>query len=44
MAYHDEVPEHMASSNNEVVTLPSTRRTVLNRALSLVASIPLLSV
>jgi autoinducer 2-degrading protein len=43
MAYHDEVPEHMASSNNEGATLPSTRRTVLNRALSLVASIPLLS-
>ena len=43
MAYHDEVPEHGVSSNNASTPLPSTRRTVLNRALSLAASIPLLS-
>jgi autoinducer 2-degrading protein len=43
MAYHDEVPEHVVSSNNAGATLPSTRRTVLNRVLLLAASIPLLS-
>jgi quinol monooxygenase YgiN len=42
MAYHDEVPEHVVLSNT-AGTLPSTRRTVLDRALSLVASISLLS-
>jgi quinol monooxygenase YgiN len=40
MAYHDEVPEHAASSDT---TPRSTRRTALIRALSLVATIPLLS-
>jgi autoinducer 2-degrading protein len=43
MAYHDEVPQHAVPSNNDGETLPSARRAVLNRALSLAASLPLLS-
>jgi autoinducer 2-degrading protein len=43
MIYRDEMPEHAVSANNAGTTLPSTRRTVLTRALSLAASISLLS-
>lgn len=43
MAYHDEAHEHVASASNAGTTLTSTRRTVLNRALSLAASLSLLS-
>ena len=42
MTYHDEMPEHVVSSN-DAGTLFSDRRTVLNRALSWAASIFLLS-
>jgi quinol monooxygenase YgiN len=43
MRYHDDVPEHVVSANNAGTTQRSTRRTVLTRALALVASISLLS-
>lgn len=43
MTYHGEVPQHVEPLNNAGTTLPSTWRTVRNRALSLAASIALLS-
>ena len=43
MAYHDPMPEQVVSSANPGTPLPSTRRTVLNRALAVAASMPLLS-
>ena len=43
MASHDEMPEHVVSPNKAGTALPSSRRAVLSRALSLAASISLLS-
>ncbi len=43
MTYHDEVPQHVEPLNNAGTTLPSTRRSLRNRALSLAASVALLS-
>jgi quinol monooxygenase YgiN len=43
MACHDQAPEHVASPHNADTALPSTRRAVLSRALSLAASLSLLS-
>jgi autoinducer 2-degrading protein len=42
MTYHNDAPEYLISANNACTTQPS-RRTVLMRALALVASISLLS-
>jgi autoinducer 2-degrading protein len=43
MAYQDEMPEHVETSNNAGTALPSFRRTVLKCTLGLAASISLLS-
>jgi quinol monooxygenase YgiN len=42
MTYHDEMPKHMGPLNS-AGRLPSIRRTLLNRALSLATSISLLT-